>query len=410
MIITLKSYRVHLPQYTTLASRLLIGFWLAGSKSFWQASRISSASLCVVLMLSSRVSATELPGVKPTKQASTLILKQAILCLKDSDLHFSTCSKDAANLQLESTSSVLSQSQFYFSSPLPETQISEPIPNHHSILRNPGTKQSEPKPDKSHYNLFNPTPKNLLRSFATDRPDTTESPFTVDAGHFQFEAELVSFSRRASDEDSNTTEDLLFTATNLKVGLLNNVDLQLVVQPYSRTRVKLRDSNQVEETAGFDALVARLKVNVYGNDAFEKPGATALAVMPYISIPTVRDGVGGNFVEGGLIIPFSVNLSDQFALALMTQFDMIKNAESNGYHIEYINTASLGYTVTDQLGTFFEIATRFGNQSRFGGIITFNTGLTFDLGNDLQLDGGINVGLTRASDDIRTFVGLSKRF
>jgi len=28
-------------------------------------------------------------------------------------------------------------------------------------------------PDKSRYNLFNPTPKDLLREFATDRPDKT---------------------------------------------------------------------------------------------------------------------------------------------------------------------------------------------------------------------------------------------
>jgi hypothetical protein len=34
--------------------------------------------------------------------------------------------------------------------------------------------------DKSQYSLFNPTPERLLRDMTTDRPDTTESPFTVD--------------------------------------------------------------------------------------------------------------------------------------------------------------------------------------------------------------------------------------
>ncbi|OKH42093.1 hypothetical protein FACHB389_02860 [Nostoc calcicola FACHB-389] len=379
-------------------------------KLFLQASGTSFASVGAVLILFSRAVVTELPGVRPTQQSANLVTEQSSQSLKEDDLHFSAYSLNAAALQLDSIFSVLDQSQFHFYSTASETQISEPMGDRRAIVQNLETELSEAKPDKSRYNLFNPTPRNLLREFATDRPDTTESPFTVDAGHFQFEAELVSFSSRSSDEEGNTTEDLLFTATNLKVGLLNNVDLQLVVQPYTRSRIKLRDSNQVEETAGFDALVARVKVNIYGNDAFEKPGATALAVMPFISIPTVQDGVGGNFVEGGLIIPFSVNLSDQFALALMTQFDMIKNAQSNGYHIEYVNTASLGYTVTDRLGTFLEIATRFGNESRFGGVVTLNAGLTFDLGNDLQLDGGVNVGLTRASDDVRTFLGLSKRF
>ena len=42
-------------------------------------------------------------------------------------------------------------------------------------------------PDKSDYTLFNPTPRDRLREMSTDRPDKTESPFTVDAGHFQIE-------------------------------------------------------------------------------------------------------------------------------------------------------------------------------------------------------------------------------
>ena len=46
-------------------------------------------------------------------------------------------------------------------------------------------------PDKSTYNLFNPTPRELMREMSTDRPDQTESPYTVDAGHFQMEMDFV---------------------------------------------------------------------------------------------------------------------------------------------------------------------------------------------------------------------------
>ena len=51
--------------------------------------------------------------------------------------------------------------------------------------------------DKSQYWLFNPTPDSLLREMTTDRPDLTESPFTVDAGHVQFETTIVGYSRSA---------------------------------------------------------------------------------------------------------------------------------------------------------------------------------------------------------------------
>ncbi|MEO8821382.1 MAG: hypothetical protein ABI267_05890 [Ginsengibacter sp.] len=42
---------------------------------------------------------------------------------------------------------------------------------------------------KSGYTIFNPTPKKLMRDFETDRPDVTESAYTVDAGHFQLETD-----------------------------------------------------------------------------------------------------------------------------------------------------------------------------------------------------------------------------
>src|SRR6267143_1757097 len=48
-------------------------------------------------------------------------------------------------------------------------------------------------PDKSGYTLFNPAPRELRREMSTDRPDKTESPYTVDAGHFQAEADILSY-------------------------------------------------------------------------------------------------------------------------------------------------------------------------------------------------------------------------
>ena len=45
--------------------------------------------------------------------------------------------------------------------------------------------------DKSAYSILNPTPDRLLRDMTTDRPDTTESPFTVDAGRMQVETNVV---------------------------------------------------------------------------------------------------------------------------------------------------------------------------------------------------------------------------
>jgi hypothetical protein len=42
-------------------------------------------------------------------------------------------------------------------------------------------------PDKWQYNLFNPTPTDLLSGMDSDRPNITNTPHTIDAGHLQIE-------------------------------------------------------------------------------------------------------------------------------------------------------------------------------------------------------------------------------
>src|SRR5437764_10537377 len=60
--------------------------------------------------------------------------------------------------------------------------------------------------DKSRYTLFDPTPKAQMREFESDRPGTTESPITVDAGHFQAE---FSFAEFTHDRTEGVTTDTL---------------------------------------------------------------------------------------------------------------------------------------------------------------------------------------------------------
>jgi hypothetical protein len=92
---------------------------------------------------------------------------------------------------------------------------------------------AQPSPaDKGHYTLFNPTPRHLMREMSTDRPDTTESPFSVDAGHVQVELSFVDYAH--NDDGGERTDSLSVLPTNVKLGLLNNVDVQFVFTPYVR--------------------------------------------------------------------------------------------------------------------------------------------------------------------------------
>jgi hypothetical protein len=118
-----------------------------------------------------------------------------------------------------------------------------------------------------------------MREMSTDRPDQTESAYTVDAGHFQFEADLFSYSRDA--ENGSHSDSFAAVAMNLKLGLLNNVDLQLFISPYLYEHTHDPNLGSSTSADGFGELVPRVKINLWGNDS----GPFALALMPFVKFP-----------------------------------------------------------------------------------------------------------------------------
>src|SRR5438477_11809965 len=94
---------------------------------------------------------------------------------------------------------------------------------------------AKPEVDKTAFNLFNPTPAQYLRTLDTDGPGATESPYTVDAGHFQVEMTLVDYTydRESFDAMTKRFEAWEIASMNLKLGLLNQLDAQLVLETYN---------------------------------------------------------------------------------------------------------------------------------------------------------------------------------
>jgi hypothetical protein len=255
--------------------------------------------------------------------------------------------------------------------------------------------------DKSGYTLFNPTPRALMREMSTDRPDTTESAYTVDAGHFQVEMSFVDYVR---DEDGGAkTETWTVLPANFKLGLTNNVDVQLVVDPY--VRQKTRSAGGSETLDGFGNTQLRLKVNLWGNDG----GETALAVMPFVQFPTAGDDQGNDHVEGGIIFPFAAELPAGFGLAAMAELDVVRDEANDGYAVEVLHTIGVNRQIVGELGGYVEYIGIAPIDTGGGYVALIGTGLTYGLSEDVQLDFGMNFGLSDHADDLNVFAGVSFR-
>ncbi len=260
-------------------------------------------------------------------------------------------------------------------------------------------------PDKSGYTLFKRTPESQLRELTTDRPDLTESPYTVDAGWWQVEMDLAAFTRdhdTLNGADDKTTS-LSVASLNIKVGLTNKIDLQNVISTYTIDRDDDRIAHTKEKVSGYSDLTTRLKINFWGND----DGKTAFGIMPFIKWPTAQHRAGNDRIEGGLIFPLAVSLPGGWDMGLMTEFDFVRNVTNTGYRTDWVNSITFGHDIAGSLGGYVELATTLV-QGR--DLASFDCGLTYGVGKHVQFDVGANIGLNRATEDLTVFAGLSFRF
>ena len=111
-----------------------------------------------------------------------------------------------------------------------------------------------------------------------------------------------------------------------------------------------------------------------------------------------------------MIAPLAIDLGNGYGLGLMTQVDILKDADGTGYHPAFVNTATFAVEWSDKVGTYYEIFTEKGTDSGDRWAVSFDTGITYGLTENIQLDAGINIGLTEAADDYQPFIGATYRF
>ena len=238
------------------------------------------------------------------------------------------------------------------------------------------------------------------RPMSTDRPDTTESPYTVPTRMFQLEASLVDFSRDRRGT-ATRSKQWVFGQLNLKRGIAADTDLQVIVNSYS-TAEQVEGGDRVR-SEGFGDVTLRLKQNLWGNDA----GTTAMALMPYLTIPTHTE-VSTRQWAGGLILPFAVWLPNGWSLGIMSQFDFIERSESGSSQFQWLQSVTTGIPVTEKVSTYFEMVSITNSRVPFQ--FSGNAGINLQVTDALVFDVGCRIGINRAAPDLGLFSGFSVRF
>jgi hypothetical protein len=260
------------------------------------------------------------------------------------------------------------------------------------------------KPDKNQYWLLNPVPTDQMRSFSTDRPTKSNVPYTVDAGHFQYETDLVSFTHHVIG--SVHTNTIMAPNPTFKVGVTNKADLEVNV-PFAGVHTFGSSTVPASTVWGIGDTFVRAKVNLWGNDG----GSSAAALIPFIKAPSAPIGIGNGAVEEGLIGPLALSLPHDFILLLVPEIDAFKNSVDNGRHGNFIFDVNLSREVIKNVTAYVELWSDYNDDPVVKTTqMSFDTALAWVIIPNVQLDVGANFGLTSATPAVQVYTGLSQRF
>lgn len=238
-----------------------------------------------------------------------------------------------------------------------------------------------------------------VRELTTDRPDATESPFTVEPGHVQLEMDFANHTRARQAGTPTVGREIAPFA--VRCGLTPNLEAGVQVVPFRSEREALPGGGH-ETRSGRGDTTLRAKLNLQGNDG----AATAWGVIVDLKLPTGSRALTNGKSEGAVMFPFAFGLPAGWSGGAMTSAALLYS-DRGRYRPVWTNTFTAGHAIAGRVRGFLELTSETGDG---GHVAMFDCGLTRSLGTDAQIDGGLKIGLSRAAPDLTVFAGISRRF
>ncbi len=269
-----------------------------------------------------------------------------------------------------------------------------------------GQAPAPPNPyDSARFSWRKPVPRARLRPLRPDRPGVTESPFTVDAGHFQLEMDGLRLLQEPGDgADAPAQRTWHLAYTTLKLGLSRRTDLQLELPVFAAQAQRPAGADWQDRTRGFGDLTLRLKHNFLGDD---QQGPLALAAIGYLRLPTGTGALSDQRPEYGLLLPANVELNDVYNLEAQLEADLNYDPEAGRRYVRLVPSVALDRSFGPRLGLLLEGAFPWDTAQRRWQA-QLNVAPTFNLGENLQFDIGTHLALNGRTER-EYFAGFTLR-
>jgi hypothetical protein len=240
---------------------------------------------------------------------------------------------------------------------------------------------------------------------STIRPSKSNNTFTLKKNNFQIETSFYSYSKDQNGGDEKKIKSV-FDATNLRFGITNDLELNLIFSPLLTQEEK--SQNKYSQQNYSSDLEISFRYNVFGND--EKNNQKSFALIPRIVAPTSTNEEDSNNYQAGLIFQYFQKLPKKFNLLLSSEPLLNKGYLEKNYHLTSINIINLNREIYRNLNAFIE----FYNSKRFADktIIqnSFNCGFVYQINQNFAIDFAFYLAASDVSADKVIQLGSSYLF
>jgi hypothetical protein len=259
--------------------------------------------------------------------------------------------------------------------------------------------------DSAHFSWRKPVPHNRLRPLRPDRPGTTESPYTVDAGHFQLETDLTRLINEPGSAEDPQQRTWHVAYALVKLGLSRKTDLQVELPLYAAQKQRPQGAEDWDNTRGFGDVAVRIKHNFLGDD---QDGPLAASVIGFVRLPTGASGLSNTRPEYGLVLPVNVEVGDTYNLEAQLETDLDYDPEGAQRYVRLMPSVALDRQFGKKLGLLLEGAFPW-NSEQHRWHAQLNVAPTFNVTDNFQLDAGTHFALNGRTQR-EYFLGLTVRY
>ena len=239
---------------------------------------------------------------------------------------------------------------------------------------------------------------------STDRPDNSDSPYTIEKENFQFETGI---SYSSGNSNGLSVKTLTLNTGLFRFGVFDDFELRLgydLINEKNNLKYSIpndfKSFNTSYTSKGLNPLLLGFKFLIQNGN--EKKPAIGFVSNLYLPFSASKD-----LKPKSTAADFKFALSHSLSETQNLSYNFGVQWGKNEYILDYLYSIVYGTSIKDKLGLFFEL---YGDISEKGYSNNYwDSGITYLVNNNFQLDASIGSGI--ASDQvIYLSFGFSQRF